>query len=93
MKKTSALLVLIFCALLPVCGISGERGLSLDICKALSSAILMPYEIPNATRGNKTEKNTPAAYYYDEHGYAAACAFVRFEGYNEVFILGKHDGT
>ena len=35
------------------------------------------YKIPNATRGNKTQKNTPAAYYYDEHGYAAACAFVR----------------
>lgn len=42
---------------------------------------------------NKTQKNTPAAYYYDEHGYAAACAFVRVEGCNEVFILGKHDGT
>ena len=64
-----------------------------DICEVLSSTILMPYEIPNATRGNKTQKNTPAAYYYDEHGYAAACAFVRVEGCNEVFILGKHDGT
>lgn len=93
MKKTSALLVLIFCTFLPVCGISGQRGLSPDICEVLSSTILMPYEIPNATRGNKTQKNTPAAYYYDEHGYAAACAFVRVEGCNEVFILGKHDGT
>ena len=85
MKKTSALLVLIFCTFLPVCGISGQRGLSPDICEVLSSTILMPYEIPNATRGNKTQKNT--------HGYAAACAFVRVEGCNEVFILGKHDGT
>ena len=70
MKKTSALLVLIFCTFLPVCGISGQRGLSPDICEVLSSTILMPYEIPNATKGNKTQKNTPAAYYYDEHGYA-----------------------
>lgn len=30
MKKTSALLVLIFCTLLPVCGISGQCGLSPD---------------------------------------------------------------
>lgn len=93
MKKTSALLVLIFCTLLPVCGISGQRGLSPDICEVLNSTILMPYEIPNATRGNKTQKNTPAAYYYDEHGYAAACAFVTVEGCNELFILEKHDGT
>lgn len=93
MKKASTLLVLIFFTLLPVCGISGQRGLSQDICKVLSSAILMPYEIPNVTRGNKTEKNTPAAYYYDEHGYAAACAFVRVEDHNEVFMLRKHDGT
>mgnify|MGYP007057636337 CR=1 FL=1 len=57
MKKTSALLVLIFCTFLPVCGISGQRGLSPDICEVLSSTILMPYEIPNATRGNKTQKN------------------------------------
>ena len=58
MKKTSALLVLIFCTLLPVCGISGQCGLSPDICEVLSSTILMPYEIPNATRGNKTQENT-----------------------------------
>lgn len=56
MKKTSALLVLIFCTFLPVCGISGQRGLSPDICEVLSSTILMPYEIPNATKKQDSEE-------------------------------------
>lgn len=93
MKKTLALLVLILSALLPVYGISEHSGLPQDICNALNLAILMPYEIPNATRGNKAQMNTPASYYYDEHGHAAACVFVNTEGSNEVFILGKHAET
>lgn len=93
MKKTFSLLVLIFSTLLPVYGISGTSDLSQDICDALSLAILMPYEIPNATRGNKAQMNTPASYYYDEHDHAAACVFVDAEGSHEVFILGKHAGT
>lgn len=55
------------------------------------------WQIPTVTYkssdGKYSADNTPASYYYDEHGHAAAFAVLSKDGRNRLVILEKKGGT